>query len=248
MIKSWSFSRLSDFEQCPYRAKLKYVDKIPEPERPLRPGQTEQPFERGIRVHDAAELYVQGGIELVPELRTFAEEFERLRELYATGQVALEGEWGFDKDWLPVAWRSSNTWVRMKLDALIHPEPEYAIVVDYKTGRKAGNEVKHQDQMQLYQVATFLRHPELQVVDIELWYLDQDDITTSRYTREQGLRFLRGFHDRGVKITSEVEFPPKPNAFNCRRCSYAQGVCEFATGAARRKPTNPAAGGFVPWD
>ena len=41
-IRSWSFSRLSDFEACPLKAKLKIIDKIPEPERELPPGKTER--------------------------------------------------------------------------------------------------------------------------------------------------------------------------------------------------------------
>jgi hypothetical protein len=40
MIKSWSFSRLTDFEKCKFLAKLKNIDKVPEPERPLPAGKT----------------------------------------------------------------------------------------------------------------------------------------------------------------------------------------------------------------
>ena len=80
-IDAWSYSRLSTFEQCKLRAKLAYIDRIPEPERPLPPGKTEHANDRGTRVHNAAEMFVQGGIELIPELRSFREEFLRLREL-----------------------------------------------------------------------------------------------------------------------------------------------------------------------
>ena len=82
-IRSWSFSRLDVFEKCAYRTKLAYLDKIPEPARPLKPGTTEQPNDRGTRIHEAGELFVKGGVELIDELKTFAEEFERLRLWYA---------------------------------------------------------------------------------------------------------------------------------------------------------------------
>ena len=68
-IKAWSYSRLVDFEQCKLRAKLKYIDRIPEPARPLPPGKTEHANDRGTRIHDAAERFVRGGVELIPELK-----------------------------------------------------------------------------------------------------------------------------------------------------------------------------------
>ena len=58
-IKAWSYSRLVDFEQCKLRAKLKYIDRIPEPARPLPPGKTEHANDRGTRIHDAGERFVQ---------------------------------------------------------------------------------------------------------------------------------------------------------------------------------------------
>lgn len=219
-IKAWSYSRLVDFEQCKLRAKLKHIDRIPEPARPLPPGKTEQPNDRGTRIHTAAEYFVQGGVELLPELRSFKEEFYSLRDLYSQGKVSLEGEWAVDKGWEPVAWRSNEAWARIKLDAFVRMSKTHGVVIDYKTGKKFGNEIKHAEQCQLYQLAAFLRYPELEVVDVELWYTDQDDLTHMRYTREQGLRFFRNFDRRGIAITDATEFPPNPNLFSCRWCPY----------------------------
>ena len=58
---------MTTFEQCKFRAKLQYVDKIPEPERPLPPGKTEHANDRGTRIHDAAENFVNRDINLIPE-------------------------------------------------------------------------------------------------------------------------------------------------------------------------------------
>lgn len=219
-IDAWSYSRLSTFEQCRLRAKLSYIDRIPEPPRPLPPGKTEHANDRGSRIHDAAERYVRGGIELIPELHTFRAEFERMRELHAQGKVSLEGEWAVDRDWEPTAWRSSNVWARIKLDALAHLSKTHAVVIDYKTGKKYGNEIKHAEQCQLYQLTSFLRYPQLEVIDVELWYTDLDDLTHMRYTRDQGLRFFRGFDNRGAAMTEARTFPANPNMFSCRWCPY----------------------------
>lgn len=219
-IPTWSFSRIQDFEQCKRRAKLKYLDKIPEPERPLPPGKTEHANDRGTRIHDAGERFARGGIELIPELQKFKPEFERLKALYATGNVSLEGEWAMDRSWEPVAWASSDAWLRLKLDALVFLSPTEAVAIDYKTGKRFGNEVKHNEQLQLYQLVTFLRYPKLETIHVELWYLDVDELVTVTYTRNQGLRFRRSFENRGNAMTTCTEFPPNPNIFSCRWCPY----------------------------
>ena len=219
-IPTWSFSRVQDFEQCKHRAKLKYLDKIPEPERPLPPGKTEHANDRGTRIHDAAERYVRGGIELIPELQKFKTEFEKLKALFAAGKVSLEGEWAMDRGWNPVAWKSSDAWLRLKLDAMVMLSKTEAVVIDYKTGRRFGNEVKHAEQTQLYQLVTFLRYPELETIHTELWYPDVDELATATYTRNQGLRFKRSFEQRGDAMTTCIDFPANPNIFSCKWCPF----------------------------
>ena len=70
-IDAWSYSRLSTFEQCKLRAKLALHRPYPRTRTSTAPGKTEHANDRGTRIHNAAELFVQGGIELIPELRSF---------------------------------------------------------------------------------------------------------------------------------------------------------------------------------
>lgn len=218
MATSWSFSKLGDFEKCKKYFWLKHEEKVPEPERPLPAGKTEHANDRGSRIHDAAEHFVDGTGDFIREMTEFKPEFEHLKHLYATGAVSLEGEWGFDEDWEIAPWKGA--WLRMKLDALVMASPTEAVVVDYKSGRKFGNEVKHAQQLQLYALATFLRYPELEVVHAELWYLDVKDITLMTFTREQALRFRRSFDKRGWAILDTTEWPANPNKYSCQWCPY----------------------------
>lgn len=219
-LKSWSHSRIVIFEQCKHRAKLQYIDRIPEPERPLPPGKTEHANDRGTRLHTAAEMFVKGGTELLPELNKFKPEFERLRALHTEGKVSLEGEWAFTRDWKPTAYMSSDVWARIKLDACVFMSPRRAVVIDYKSGKRFGNEVKHGEQMQLYQLGTFLRYPKIEEIEVELWYLDLDELHSMKYTRDQGMSFLQTFTNRGERITTAEDFPPNPNMFSCKWCPY----------------------------
>jgi hypothetical protein len=227
-ISSWSHSKLGDFEKCKFLAWLKHDQKIPEPERPLKPGQTEHANDRGTRIHQHAEDYVTGKVDAqIPEMREFAQEFDHLRRLYPSGIVSLEGEWAVDRDWMPTDWRTG--WHRSKVDAIVLPNKHSAIVIDYKSGKRFGNEVKHAEQTQLYALNAVLRYPEIEEVTTELWYLDVKELTSATFTRAQILRFKPNFDRRGHAVTDCTDFPPNPNVYSCKWCQYGPwngGQCQ----------------------
>lgn len=246
MIKSWSFSRLSDFEQCKYRAKLKYVDNIPEPIRELAEGKTEHANDRGTRIHAECEEYVRGTRKEIPkEASSYEAELKSLRQKFIDGKAELEGEWGFDNQWNVCAYKSKEVWLRVKCDAVIHLSPTHILVVDFKTGRKFGNEIKHGEQVQLYALAAAVKFPNAKTIDVELWYFDQKD--GENYTHEskpadKWLYHLKLFTNRGNKLLSATAFEPNPNAFSCKWCPYKEELCEYAHKGAmlpvrRKKPT-----------
>jgi hypothetical protein len=270
-IPSWSHSRVVDFEKCNFLAKLKFVDKIPEPERPLPPGKSEHANDRGTRIHTACEEYINGKAkDLAPEAdRAFGAYMDLLRVMFKDGLVSLEGEWAMNRDWDPCAWNGEwvealpgavrtgtakkipdrgkpgdivqvgkqliewmPAWLRLKLDAMVMHSPRTATVIDFKTGKKFGNEIKHGEQLQLYALTTFLRYPDLEEVFAELWYIDQpegNNITSKRYTRQQALMFKNAWTKRGLKVTTTTEFKPNPNRFSCQWCQYGPwngGQCQ----------------------
>lgn len=236
MIKSWSFSRLGDFETCAYRAKLKFLDKVPEPERPLKPGQTEHANDRGTRIHENIEKFIRGEAELCTEaLKHFGPYIKSLKQYYEAGKVEMEGEWGFDKDWKPCDYRTA--WLRLKCDAVWHQDEESVTIIDYKTGRKFGNEVKHGDQLQLYALCAAIKYPHAKYIDVKLWYIDQPphpadpskhNATEEVKTSAKWLYMVKLFNARGKRITEATEFPPNANAYSCQYCAYKDGICPHA--------------------
>lgn len=159
-----------------------------------------------VDVSDSGDAIVTNHAKVLPSKGKAGEVWKVGKKLYA---------------WIPA-------WLRLKLDALIFPNKYEAIAIDYKTGRKFGNEVKHGEQLQLYQLVTFLRYPELEEVTAELWYLDQDEITQIKYRRDQGLRFQKSWDMKGSAMTMCTEFPPNPNIHSCKYCML--GPWEGATG------------------
>ena len=220
MIKSWSYSKLLDAEQCMLRVKYKHIDHIPEAKAPAA--------ERGTQIHQMAEDYVSGKLKkLPPELRHFATEFDVLKHAFKSNNVSLEGEWGFDAEWLPTAYKTA--WLRMKGDAILF-QGNAAVVVDYKTGQSYGNEIKHGEQCLLYAIATFIRYPELDSITVELWYLDKDELTQKTYTRFEAMRYVQTFTKRANKLVGATEFPPNANWITCKWCSFGPakgGQCPY---------------------
>jgi hypothetical protein len=224
--KAWSFSRLSDFEKCPYMMRLKYIDKVEQPENPY--------IARGIRIHTSIEDFITGKSDtLDPEIKTFKNEINSLRERYKTGSVEVEGEWAFTNKWVRCDWRDyEQVWLRVKLDSYVHLSEEVGVVIDEKTGSKFGNEIKHADQGQLYAGVAFIVHPEKKKHTVELHYLDKDDITRVDYKQGMAAKILVSFEKRAQKMLGATMFPPRPNIITCRSCPYGRhkgnGYCKVS--------------------
>ena len=215
-VRAWSYSTLKTYEQCPYRVYIQKVRKIREPSSPAA--------ERGSLIHQEAEDYVRGELGEMPEsLKKFESEFEVLREGFADAKVELEGEWGFTLDWETTGWLMGDTWARIKLDALVNEDETSCRVIDYKTGKKFGNEIAHGQQGLVYAIATFLRYPHIEHARTEFWYLDKGETTTKQYTRAEAMQFAPGFHSRAIKMTTCDDFVPKPSQNACKWCSYKKG-------------------------
>lgn len=224
-IPNWSMSRLTIFEQCPYRAKLQSIDKIPD-------NTPKTAADRGTTIHLEAENYVKGDNQLPPSLANFQIDFKSLRQHYNEGRVFLEGEWGFDEQWARTSWKTA--WLRLKIDAVVALGNDTLAVIDYKTGARFGNEVKHLDQLHLYAVSAFLRYPSIKTIVTEDWYLDKNEKSSHTMTVTQMPKYLAQFDKRARKMTTTSTFKPNPNRFTCQYCPYGpdrQGDCQYGVSA-----------------
>lgn len=223
LIPAWSYSSLKTYETCPYRIYIAKVKKIQEDYGPAA--------DRGSQIHLQAEDFVQNKIEQMPNtLKKFQNQFEVLKSLYVEGKVELEGEWGFTIDWKTCDWMDKEVWARIKLDAIVHESPTSARVIDYKTGKKFGNEIAHGQQALTYAIGSFFKYPELEHVQTELWYLDQKETSLQAYTREEAMMFMPNINNRALNMTSATKFPPNPSSYSCKWCSYKNGehpLCEW---------------------
>ena len=223
LVPTWSHSSLKTYETCPYRIYISKVKRVQEDFGPAA--------ERGTQIHQQAEDYVKGELGEMPDsLKKFQQEFINLKEAFEAAQVELEGEWGFTIEWEPCGWLEPNTWARVKLDAIHHETETPARVIDYKTGKKIGNEISHSQQGLTYAIASFFRFPKLESICVEFWYLDHGETMEKVYTRDEAMMFLPKLHERAIEMTSATKFPPNPSTFNCKWCSFGKGdypICEW---------------------
>lgn len=225
-ISAGSFSRLSVYEECNYRAQLAFIDRVPEPDRgPLPPGKTEWPDKRGIRVHEESNNYLVGAHPDIPEeAKMFKPEMKQLRALMEQDRVVAEETWGFDKNWNIVPWNDwENCKFRIKTDATVLEKPKmpsWALTIDFKTGKVFGNEVKHAEQMELYALGSFIKYPTIKTCDVELWYFDQNDLKKFVLKKREFNRMQMKWDKRNAAMLNATDFPPNPNIHTCRFCPY----------------------------
>jgi hypothetical protein len=219
-FKAWSWSRYKDHFRCPFYAKCRHLDKLAEPKGPA--------LERGGRIDGEANDFITGKLKALPEsLKLFKKEFSELVKRKATAQM----KWAVDRTWKLVDFFDwDRAWGRMVLDAHWVGEVKktmVAKVIDVKTGRVYE---ENEEQLELYAIPTLIAYPEVEVVQTELWYVDQGQIGGVRHFRREQLPMLTaGWEKRLVPMLTDTKFVPRPGDY-CRRCHYRKsndGPCKY---------------------
>lgn len=206
-FKTWSFSALDTYRQCPLRAKFRYIDKLPDPGNKYS--------QRGNDVHDELEKCVKHGAP-VPEV---AKHFAPLLEQMQQTDTICEKMFMFDSSWKPTDDRN-KVWLYVKQDLVVVAPGEFVLTVDYKTGKKYGNEVKHMAQKTLYSIAAMILWPGMPEYIAEMWYIDQKDLSSKSFTPEV-LEMARARLDAEVaRMFDDRIYRPRPTLDNCRWCPY----------------------------
>src|SRR6185437_541922 len=96
-LVSWSYSVYTQYMKCPLSVCFDKIQRIriQEPPNPH--------FEKGDRVHKAAEAYIRStgkAPTIIPELKTVTDRLKSFRK----AKAAVELEWAFTKQYLPTSW------------------------------------------------------------------------------------------------------------------------------------------------
>ncbi len=214
-MDAWSYSRLSDWETCPLKAKYKHVLRMKEPGSAA--------MQRGSMIHKLAQDYAEKTLKVLPpELKAFENDFKNLRAL----NPRCEEQWAFKSDWSITGW-FDRPWLRVKTDAMIIGKDQTTgSIIDHKTGKMKD---EHQDQLSLYAVSSFARYPKLESLSSELWYLDEGKKTALDFERGQFKELKEFWVDRVRPMMEDTRFPAKPNRL-CQWCHFRKengGPCKW---------------------
>lgn len=215
-ITAWSFSRWWTYQTCPYQAKLKYIDKIGKPF-------AGPAAERGTEIHQLGEDYLLKKLPRPPaEYGKFKPQLKELRQLKADA----EKEWAFTRAWERTTWFASNTWLRVKVDAVALAD-DTATVVDFKTGKVYDH---HMLQMDLYAVAAMIQIPVAKRVRTALWYVDQGKGEEETFPRTSLTKLKKSWEKKAAPMLADTKFKPTPSEA-CRRCEFSAakgGPCKYS--------------------
>jgi CRISPR/Cas system-associated exonuclease Cas4 (RecB family) len=203
----WSYSRWEVFDKCRARYEYQFLQKLPQPEAPA--------LQRGIRVHEEGEEYLDGTRKRLPaSYAQFNDEMRAIKKLKASA----EGSYAFTKSWQttsPTDW--SNCWLRIKIDAEVVNADEVTLV-DFKTGKPWPKATEAQSE--LYAVGAFLKFPDADTITVEFWYLDSGEVVPYVYTRKQFTVAKKKWAARGREVIAARQFPPTNNGYNCKYCPF----------------------------
>lgn len=218
-IKTWSFSSLTKFEQCPYASYLGKVEGFKEPAGPAA--------DRGSQLHEVMERYIRGESDDLPPkvAASLLPYVDTLRSAYKLGDVEIEQEWTFDKLWVQCEPKTPDVWAVFKCDAVVHESETCINIIDWKSGKIFGNELKHGTQGMFYCIAALLRYPKVNYVEAEFAYIDHGQTAIRcTMTRDELPHFLPRLTKRALAMTQAQEFPANPSKQNCRWCRFKDEV------------------------
>lgn len=209
-IQQLSHSRMKTWEQCPRKAKYKFIDKLKEP--------GSEAMDRGLAVHKQIEEWIKGGCadKCPPAAAGRGRSIMGyISQANANGaDIHTELQVAVNADWKRTEWFGHDVYQRVVYDLLIIHE-DYAMVADHKTGKVYDD---HEQQMELY-AASVMSIYGVDEVECVIFYLDQNHTQSCKYDSSNLDALKRRVDDRARVIMSDRTFATNPS-YKCRWCHF----------------------------
>lgn len=204
-----SYSGLMLYEQCPSAFNRRYNLKQETKESP-----PSDAMERGLRVHQEVEAYLEGSFNRVPkEALCFKDLLTAMRD---TRNPLSEVKWGLTVDWELTHFDDKNDGMVRGIFDAVYQIDETVMVLEWKTGKIYPD---HGKQRSLYGLAGLAMYPDAEWVNVQTVYFDQDDVKELAFSRAQAKPHERLWHNKIQSAVEPQEYPQKPS-WKCKYCNY----------------------------
>jgi len=233
----YSHSKLSCFEECPYKFKCKYIDKVKIQGDPKH-------FEKGNWYHWLLENYPNppeeawewkfNGAEKQAEYMDYIRAFLKdphtqwLTKECKSAREHLFQYRGTTEDYQAI---DGSKWTSMcygyiDLLALDPEDPYHVILVDWKS--QSNSKLKLPSaQMDLYAAWAFLYMPKAEKVTVEYGFIQNVEYASYTYTRADSESLIQSVINRIDTADKTTDFKRKVEK-NCKWCDYVNVCNPFA--------------------
>lgn len=224
-----SHSRLSDFQQCPLKFKLKYMDKAENFQ--MKQEDKSIHLVRGDNIHKALENYLikrksgenDVGASSLPEVEQTKPLIEKLVGLFGIDNVHPEAQVSINDAWKQVDWFDRESYYRAIFD-LICLSDDVAMIGDYKTGKfRDYAPASGKGQLELASAIALSLWPVKEVKTMYI-YVDHKKTIQKTYTQDNRIELVDYFNSQHEAVNTEANFDPKANDF-CKWCEATKAQC-----------------------
>jgi hypothetical protein len=217
-MKTWSYSSVSTFKQCPKKYYHLRVLKD------VKDG-TSAALVYGRDVHTAAERYIRDGTELPRQYKFMQATLDAFNAI--EGEKHCEIRFGVkrsfrtsqpapDLEYEPCKFFDADVWWRGIADLLIINKDK-AFIVDYKTGKNTN--YADTKQLDLLAGATFLHYPEVKKIKSALSFVVCNEFISKEHTADMYKSYINVFDAELERIEVALE----KNVWN----PVESGLCGF---------------------
>lgn len=206
MFYPYSHSKLSEFETCPYRFKLHYIDKATPEARP-------EYFKRGSKIHAELERYPD---TMSSELKLFiSSDVGQKYDTILRSETKREVRLGFTQDFNINSYSRNNA-INFIVD-LIYMKDDIVYLVDWKTGKRP--QTIDWSQLELYAAAFLDQHP----VVVSYVYVDDCSECSRRYEMQDRAQIISNIKSKIHLVENCQEFQ-RSISWKCEYCQF-KSIC-----------------------
>jgi hypothetical protein len=226
MALSWS--RISDYRQCPGKFRMKYITK--EPNFQLKDEDKGPHLVRGGNVHKQLDNYVVHKLQgetIVTTLPEVVKTTPLIDQLMANYTVNPEKQIAIDENFKEVSWYAKDAYFRVIYDLVGFGND--LLLIDWKTGKFAdyGGSMEELGQLHFSALVGMALWPEYEKCNCVYVYVDHGKTIPVKFDRDDLEPMKEKLIVEHAKINADEEFFPRKNRY-CGWCDAMSTQCQYS--------------------